>query len=143
MGPNPNAFLIAGAAFSALAALLHLGCIVFGASWYRFLGAGEGMARMAAAGHWQPTVITLCITVVLLIWSAYALSGAGVIPRLPLLRLALCAITAIYLLRGVAFVFLMSRFPDNGLSFWLWSSGICLTIALVHLTGVWQTWRHL
>ena len=36
------------------------------------------------------------------IWAAYALSGAGVLPKLPLLQIALCAIAGVYLLRGVA-----------------------------------------
>ncbi|WP_328590752.1 hypothetical protein [Cognaticolwellia mytili] len=32
---------------SLLAAIMHLGCIYFGASWYRYLGASEQMAMMA------------------------------------------------------------------------------------------------
>jgi len=40
-----NTFLMIGAALSGLAALLHVGCILFGAPWYRFFGAGEKMAR--------------------------------------------------------------------------------------------------
>src|SRR3712207_5109224 len=93
-----NTFLIVGAALSALAAMLHVGCILFGAPWYRFFGAGERMARMAAAGHWYPAAVTSCIVVILSVWSLYALSGAGVIRRLPLLRLTLFVITGIYLL---------------------------------------------
>ncbi|MGB4860371.1 MAG: hypothetical protein WBP11_13735 [Dokdonella sp.] len=46
-----NHYLIAGGILSAIAALIHLGCIVFGAPWYRFFGAGERMAQMASAGH--------------------------------------------------------------------------------------------
>lgn len=72
-----NSFLVAGAAMSALAALLHLGCIVFGPPWYRFLGAGEEMAQLAASGHWYPTVVTLVIATILALWSLYALSGLG------------------------------------------------------------------
>src|ERR687890_770316 len=103
MQSSRNTFLIIGAALSALAALLHVGCIVFGAPWYRFLGAGEKMARMAAVGHWYPTALTWGIVAILSGWSLYALSGAGVIRRLPFVRLALCIITSIYLLRAVAF----------------------------------------
>jgi hypothetical protein len=47
-----NTFLILGAISSASAALAHLGCIIFGGSWYRFLGAGEQMAKMAEKGDW-------------------------------------------------------------------------------------------
>lgn len=138
-----NPFLVTGAALSALAALLHLGCIAFGAPWYRFLGAGEQMAQMAAAGHWYPTAATLVIAAMLLVWALYALSGAGVIRRLPLVRSALCAITAIYLLRGVAFVPLSAYFPGNSTSFWLLSSAICLVIGVVHLVGLRRAWARL
>lgn len=138
-----NTFLIIGAALSALAALLHAGCILFGASWYRFFGAGEQMARMAAAGHWYPTVLTLIIVAILSGWSLYALSGAGVIRRLPFVRLALCIITSIYMLRAVAFAPFHSYFPGNSTAFWLWSSAICFVIGLVHLVGLWQAWPRL
>lgn len=143
MESTRNRFLIVGAMLSALAALLHLGCIAFGAPWYRFLGAGEQMAGMDLAGHWYPTVATLVISGVLLTWSAFALSGAGVIRRLPLTRAALCAITGVYLLRGVAFTPLMAYFPGNSTTFWFWSSTICLVFGLVHLIGLRQVWRRL
>jgi hypothetical protein len=143
MDEAPNAFLIAGAAFSALAALAHLGCIVFGAPWYRFFGAGERMAAMAEAGSWYPAFITAIIATILATWSLYALSGAGVIPKLPLLRLALCAITAVYLLRGIAGVPLAMFATERSTAFWWWSSAICLAIGLVHLAGLRQVWARL
>ncbi len=138
-----KAFLVMGAALSALAALLHVGCLLFGAPWYRFLGAGEQIARMAAAGHWYPTVLTSAIVATLSGWSLYALSGAGVIRRLPFVRLALCVITSIYLLRAVAFAPFHTYFPGNSRAFWLWSSAICFVIGLVHLVGLRQAWPRL
>ena len=143
MDRTRNKPLVIGAALSALAALLHLGCIVFGAPWYRFLGAGEPMAQLDLAGHWYPTVATLAITTILLVWSLYALSGAGVIRKLPLTRLALCAITGVYLLRGMAFSPLIAYFPGNSAAFWFWSSAICLAFGLVHLVGLRQVWARL
>ncbi len=136
-------FLITGAAFSALAALAHLGCIVFGAPWYRAMGAGEKMARMAAAGSWRPAIVTAFIAAVLATWSLYALSGAGVIPRLPLLRTALCLITGVYLLRGLAGFPLVFYPLGRSAPFWLWSSAICLAIGLVYLAGLRQVWARL
>lgn len=138
-----NPFLIAAATLSALAALLHLGCIAFGAPWYRFLGAGEQMAQMAASGHWYPTVITLGIAVVLLVWSLYALSGAGIIMKLPLLRTVLSAITGFYLLRGIAYPVLEPNFPGNSAAFWIWSSVICFSFGVVHFIGLRHAWSRL
>ena len=129
---------------SAIAALLHLGCIVFGPSWYRFFGAGEGMAQLAAAGSPVPARITAGIAAVLTLWSAYALSGAGVIPRLPLLRIALCAIAGIYLLRGAAgFVFAAVAPGERSVAFWVWSSLICLGIGALYFVGAMQVWSQL
>jgi hypothetical protein len=139
-----NPFLLAGAAMSAIAALLHLGCIIFGPSWYRFFGAGEGMAQLAAAGSPVPARITVGIAAVLTLWSAYALSGAGVIPRLPLLRIALCAIAGIYLLRGAAGFVLVAVAPgERSVAFWVWSSLICLGIGALYLVGTRQVWSQL
>lgn len=135
--------LTLGAAFSALAALAHLVCIVMGAPAYRIMGAGEKMARAAEAGKLEPTLVTLVISAVLLIWAAYALSGAGVIARLPWTKFVLIAICAIYLLRSVAFPFMQTAFPDNSTTFWLVSSGICLVIGLTHLYGLVALWTSL
>jgi hypothetical protein len=138
-----NKFLIAAAICTALAALAHIGCIIFGADWYRFFGAGEQMAQMAEAGHWYPAVVTAVIVIFLAIWSLYALSAAGIIRRLPLLRLALCLIASIFLIRGISFVMLMPMFPENSLTFWLVSSGICLMIGILYAVGTYQQWAEL
>jgi hypothetical protein len=132
-----------GATLSGIAALLHVGCIYFGASWYRFFGAGEEMARMAEAGSWTPGLITSGIVLVLCIWSLYALSGASVIRRLPLLRTALCLITGIYLLRGLVAVPIAVFQPQEATAFLWWSSAICLGFGLVHVVGLRQQWAKL
>ena len=137
-------YLLASAALSAIAALLHLGCIVFGPSWYRFFGAGERMARLAASGSMTPALITTGISAVLALWALYALSGAGLILRLPLTRLALCCITGIYVLRGLAgFVLAFVAPGERGTAFWLWSSAICLGVGLLYAMGTQRAWRDL
>jgi hypothetical protein len=143
MASDKNKFLIMASTCSAFAALAHLGCIIFGGDWYRYFGAGEQMARMAEAGHWYPTVVTSIIVLLLTLWSLYALSGAHVILRLPLLRLGLVVISLIYLLRGIAFVAIMPLFPENSLTFWLVSSGICLFIGMLYSIGTFQSWSSL
>ncbi len=136
-------YLIVAAVCCSVAALAHLGCIVFGGDWYRFFGAGEQMAVLAEQGHWYPTVATAVISTVLLLWAFYALSGAGVIRRLPLLRTALCVISAVFLLRGTAFIAIMPLFPDNSLTFWLVSSAICLLIGGLYAVGTAKAWHRL
>ncbi|CAN7310356.1 hypothetical protein LJR289_001565 [Pseudoduganella sp. LjRoot289] len=140
-----NPFLVTAALLSATAALAHMGCIVFGAEWYRFFGAGEHMARMAAAGQLLPTVITSIIVLVLAGWSLYAFAAAGAAFSLPLMRWVMAAITGIYLLRGLAFLPLAMLNIDLGRSmgFWYWSSAVCLFIGVLHLAGLLQVWQRL
>ncbi len=138
-----NPLLIIAAVLSAIAALLHIGCIVYGASWYRFFGAGERMARLAEAGDWRATAITSAIVAVLTVWSLYALSAAGAVPQLPLLRIGLCAIAAVYTLRGVAGLLYAAFAAGEGAMFWWWSSAICLGLGIVHIAGLIQVWPRL
>lgn len=141
---NPGStWLIIGGWLSVAAALLHISCIFGGPDWYRFFGAGEGMARAAARGEWRPTLITLGIATVLLVWAAYAFSGAGSLPRLPLLSTGLIVITAIYLLRGLLFVPFHLWRPQHSDGFAIWSSLIVLVYGAVYAAGTFKAWRHL
>lgn len=137
-------WLIAGGTLSLIAALLHLAVIVGGPGWYRFFGAGEEMARAAERGSLSPALITLAIAAVLGVWAAYAFAAAGLIGRLPLMRIALVAISAIYLVRGL-FILNPAAFnrPDLGLGFMFWSSLIVLVFGIVHAVGTYLAWPHL
>lgn len=132
--------LILGGGLSAVAALLHIAVIIGGPSWYRFFGAGEPMAQMAERGSSYPTIVTLGIAAILTIWAAYAFSGAGLLPRLPLLRSALIAISAIYLLRAVCFVPAMAMTGAPITQFAIWSSLIVLVYGLAYALGTWTRW---
>lgn len=127
------------------AAFVHLMIIVGGGAWYRFFGAGERMAKMAEQGQALPTVITLAIAATLVVMGAYAWSAAGILPKLPLLKVGLALITLLYLLRGgLGFFALLvpehSWVQQNTPMFWLWSSTICLAFGLVHLKGFLGKW---
>jgi hypothetical protein len=134
-----NRWLLAGGLLSAIAAALHLAIILGGPDWYLFFGAGEEFARAAAAGAAWPGLITAGIAAVLALWAAYAFSGAGLIPRLPLLRLGLIVIASIYLLRG------LFLFPAlmTGDAFTIWSSLIVLVYGAAYAIGTWRGWRSL
>ena len=142
MAPDVNRMLVLAAALSALAALLHVAVIAGGPDWYRFFGAGERMARLAEARSVVPAVVTLGIALILAAWSVYAASAAGLLRPLPLTAAALVAITAVYVLRGLALV-PVALMPALRTSFNLWSSAICLAIGLLHAVGLWQVWKRL
>ena len=138
-----NPFLIFGALLSAIAAALHIGIVVKGAPWYRFFGAGETFATAAEQKKLWPHLATLAIALVLFVWSAYALSGAGLLRPLPYLQLALLTITGIYLLRGAALLPLLAFSRNKVTPFIIWSSLICLLFGAVHAAGLVQVWHKL
>jgi hypothetical protein len=140
MTTHPNSILVVAACLSAIAALLHVAVVFGGPSWYRFFGAGERFARASAAGRWYPAVVTLLIAGVLGIWAAYALAGAGVLARPPLLKAGLVAITLVYCSRGLALVPLLVFARPRVTPFLVWSSLICLAFGTVHLVGVADVW---
>ena len=139
---STNRWLVAAGWLSIVAALLHVACIFGGGDWYRFFGAGEELARADEAGSWMPAIITACIALILSLWAAFAFSGARLIRRLPLLRTALVAISAIYLMRGLliipALIEPVIRTPFN-----IWSSLIVLGYGLAYALGTWQSWPQL
>jgi hypothetical protein len=136
-------WLIIGGALSAIAALAHLAVIAGGPDWYRFCGAGEGMARAAARGELRPALITIGIAAILFVWAAYAFSGAGLIPRLPLLRTGLVTISAVYLLRALAPAALLLFRPWLMSPFVWWSSAIVLVYGLAYAIGTYAAWPRL
>jgi hypothetical protein len=139
-----NSFLLVGAVLSAIAALAHVAIVIGGPSWYRFFGAGEKFAIAAEQGKLSPALVTLGIALVLLVWSMVAISGSGALPPFPLLKIALCLITGIYLLRGflglvILFTPIFSKLKLTA-TFIVVSSLICLVYGVVHLVGLLQVW---
>lgn len=140
MRSRTNPFLVTGALLTGSAALMHFACIFIGAPGFRLLGAGEPLANMAEQGHWYPGLVAFVIGAALSLCSAYALSAARLLPRLPFVRTFLCLATGTFLLRAIAFPLLKPAFPGNSNVFWLVTSGICLAIGLIHLVGLKQAW---
>ena len=138
-----NRVLFAGGLLSVAASLLHLFVIVGGPAWYRFFGAGEGMAQMAERGEITPTLTTIAIASILAIWAAYAFAGAGAIRRLPLMRTALVLISAVYLLRGLVLIPALIINKGSPEPFVLWSSLIVLVYGLCYVVGTWVAWPQL
>lgn len=136
-------WLVAGGISSLAVAFLHIGIILAGAPAYRYFGAGEEMAQMSAAGSLIPALVTFAIVVIFFIWGLYAFSALGWIRRLPLLRLGLIIISAVYALRGLGFIpqliwkieFPLSvANPDIGFSL------ASLLIGVFYSIGTWKNW---
>mgnify|MGYP000492371926 CR=1 FL=1 len=140
-----NKLLIIGGVLSVVASLLHIAIIIGGPDWYRFFGAGEGMAQLAENASTYPAIITTIIAIILALWGLYAFSGAGVIGRLPLLKLALGIISMIYIIRGVFGIPIVIYLDhpylnelEEKMTFMIFSSVISLGLGLFYLMGLIQ-----
>jgi putative oxidoreductase len=143
----PSALLLGGV-LSGAASLLHVAIIFGGPDWYRFFGAGERMAQLAERGSAYPAIVTAGIALVLAVWALYGLSGAGVIGRLPLLRVALVLIALIYLARGILGIPTVMLMDDPyskqlraRMTFMILSSAICIFVGLCYAVGAATVWR--
>jgi len=133
--------LVVGGTLTAVAAVAHLACIMLGAPAYRFMGAGERIARGAEAGRIEPALVTVTIAAALCICSVYAFSGAGVVMQLPFTNIVLLLVCVIFLARAFGFPFLKPMFPENSSTFWLISSAICLLLGVLYTVGTVYVWK--
>jgi len=140
-----NKLLIIGGTLSVVASLLHIAIIIGGSAWYRFFGAGEGMAQLAESGSTHPAIITVIIAITLALWAMYAFSGAGIIKRLPLLKPVLVIISVIYIIRGVFGIPIVIYLDhpylnelEEKMTFMIFSSVISLSFGLFYLIGIMQ-----
>lgn len=130
----PRFCLLLGGAASFLIVLLHL-ALVLKPQWYHHFGAGE-LAQLHEQGSPFTVLATLGLALMFAAWAAYALSGAGVIGPLPVLRGVLIAIGVIYVLRSLMlpselFKALLSGYPFR---FAVFSTG-SLAAGLLYLIG--------
>lgn len=146
MKNSGRSWLIAAGLASGAIGVLHLVCIVVGGPAYRFFGAGERLAQRAEAGSLQPAAITFVFAVAFFVLAAYGFSGAGVLRRLPLLRTALVATAAVYLLRGLFVITEVTALaggraiPPRFIVFSLVSLGVGICYALGTI-GAWARLR--
>ena len=130
-------WFVAGALGSFLVAALHLVIIFVGARGYRFFDAPD-LAVLAERGSLLPALVTAGLVLAFTAWGFYALSGAGLLRPLPLLRPALALIAAVYTVRGLLLVpELLHLIPAHLLSprsaaF----SAIALSIGGAHFAGL-------
>ena len=141
--PTPlksNTLLLVGGYFSIAFSIFQLSGIWWPARGIKYFG---GPAELSIHRPVAYAFLCLVVAAVVAVFGCYALSAAGKIRRLPLLRTVLTAVTAIYLLRGLLvipqaqFVF---KHPEQ-LRFAVFSL-IALIIGLIHLGGLLTFLKH-
>ena len=141
---RPSYLLILAGVLSFCAAIFQA-VIAFVPEWSAAFGAGDALVS-------NPLLLLtlgLMVALVLVIFGLYGLSGAGVIRRLPLLRLGLFVIGLLYSLVGVNFIFqvlaMLGILPSAGpipIYIVLVSFG-ALVAALAYLIGLAVNWKRL
>lgn len=144
---KPVRILKLAALLSAGVALLHVAIVFWGAPGYLYFDAGEEMVAMAQGGSIVPGFVTALLAIVFAVWAAYALSGAGAIGRLPLLRTGLVTIGTIYTVRGLLvipqLVWGISGHPGPLEVKDVVFSVVPLVIGLLYLLGARSVWTQL
>ena len=145
-----KAMLITGGIANILASLLHITMIFVGASAYQYFGAPAYFVQHSDTLYTLASMLVLAF--LFFMAGLYALSGAGLMRRLPGMRYIILIVGSIYTLRGsVVFLMpfpkivqqLMMSYPhvlgmDRPLMIQDWVfSLVWLLVGLAYLTGWW------
>ena len=94
-------FLVMAALIAIATAVAHLSCIYFGPECYSVQMAPPFVVKWAQEGSYLAPLAAVVVSSVFIVMGLYALSGAGLIRRLPLLKLGLYTISAVCIIRGL------------------------------------------
>jgi hypothetical protein len=138
-----SSMLVLAGSLSLAVAALHA-VMAFSPAMCRSFGAPESFV---ARGPVVVLVVTLLLAMVFASWGLYALSGAGWLPRLPLLLPALVGIGAIFTMRGLLVLVqllvlagvLRSRVPVGRRD--VVFSTVSLLIGIAYLVGTFASWQ--
>jgi putative oxidoreductase len=129
-----RALLLGGGYFSLAFALFQISGIFLPYNMIKYFG---GPAEFSQTNPVAFAFMCIVITAIVAVFGLYALSGAGRIRQLPLLRTVITVATAIYILRGLL---LIPQIPvvlkQPSLVRFLLFSIISLCAGLVHLAGL-------
>lgn len=132
--------LIFAAFWPFIGVLLHVMAFFGGYSWYEFLMAPPLLLESVKAGTWLAPLATFFVSGLMAIAGLYALSGAEVIFKMPLLKLALVTLSILFILRGMLIFHLMWWKPEVIDTFRIISSGIFLICGIAYALGTYLRW---
>ncbi len=141
---NPKQTLIIAGILSFAIALFQA-VVTAVPAWARYFGAWESVASKL----WLLYLAGFFVAAIFAVFGLYALSGAGIIRRLPLLRTGLIIISIIFILRGLFLV--MEIMVNLGILHGsiiiptreLMSSAVSLIIGIIYLSGTVHNWSNL
>ena len=106
-------------------------------TWYTFLTSPQWVVDSARAGTWPAPVGAFVVGALMQMCGLYALYATGLLPRIILLRPALCTISLLCTVRGALILPMLWMVPEKLTAFditasmvWL-VAGVCMTIGTV------------
>jgi hypothetical protein len=128
-------YLVVVALIAVATAIAHMSCIFLGPECFSAQMAPPQVIESAKNGTWLAPVGTIFISAIFLVVGLYALSGAGIIRKLPLLKLGIYTISTLCIIRGVLPLQLWIRHPEKVNSIVFYTGVIWLVTGLLFLFG--------
>lgn len=128
-------FLCLAAMIAIGTGLAHFSCVFLSPDCYRLQMAPEFVVESAQNGTWLAPVAALVVASLFVVFGFYALSGAQLIRRLPLLSFGIYAIGVTCVIRGLLPLQLWIRHPDKASEPMILVGLIWLFVGLLYLIG--------
>lgn len=116
-------------------AVAHLSCIFFGPECYAAQMAPPQIIESAKNGTYLAPIGTVFASALFVVLGLYALSGAGIIRKLPLLKYAVYAVATLCIIRGILPLQLWLRHPDKVNDIIFYTGIVWLVTGLLFLFG--------
>ena len=128
--------LLVLSAFIAMGtAVAHLSCIFLGSECYAAQMAPPQIIESAKNGTYLAPIGTVFASTLFVVLGLYALSGAGIIRKLPLLKYAIYSVATLCIIRGVLPLQLWLRHPDKVNDIIFYTGIVWLVTGLLFLFG--------
>ncbi|BDX08545.1 hypothetical protein [Planctobacterium marinum] len=127
--------LVIAATIAFLTALAHLSCIYFGPQCYEIQMAPPDIVESAWAGTLLAPVGAVVVSIIFAVLGCYALSGAKLMRKLPLLKFGLYSIAVVCIIRGILPLQLWLRHPEKVSAAVLLVGLVWLGVGLCYLLG--------
>jgi len=128
-------FLILAALIAMGTGIAHLSCIYLGPECYAAQMAPAQIIESAQKGTYLAPLGTLFASAIFTVLGLYALSGAGVIRKLPLLKFSIYSIATLCIIRGLLPLQLWLRHPDKVNDMVFYTGIVWLATGLLYLFG--------
>jgi hypothetical protein len=128
-------FLVLAALIAIATAVAHMSCIYLGPECYAAQMAPPQIVESAKNGTYLAPVGTVFASSIFIVLGLYALSGAGIFRKLPLLKFGIYTIGILCIIRGILPLQLWIRHPDKVNDIVFYTGIVWLVTGLLYLTG--------